>query len=178
VCACVCVACLSCVCACGVAKCSAARRDAQLTEGWLLPVLLLKAGEHTVYVKRRKGFLRYALQYNVPVVPVYAFGETDMYHTSSFLLPLRMWLVKTCQLALPLFWGRFPWPMWRRVKFTYAVGAPISPPSVDVDSVGQAIDRGDPRIEEFHKLYVEGLTAAFDAVKATAGCPDAMLQVE
>lgn len=41
--------------------------------------LLSKPGTHKVIVKRRRGFVKVALQNGTPLVPVYSFGETDIY---------------------------------------------------------------------------------------------------
>jgi hypothetical protein len=47
-----------------------------------------------------------ALEYGVALVPVYSFGETDMYTTYSFLFKLRWWICKNLRMAIPLCRGR------------------------------------------------------------------------
>lgn len=63
-------------------------------------------GQHVALTKRHLGFIRLALRHGVGIVPGYAFGEVDLYHTSNFLINFRRWLVRTLAIALPIFFGR------------------------------------------------------------------------
>lgn len=47
--------------------------------GGIAEQMLSQVGDHTIYVKKRKGHIRLALKYGTPIVPGYAFGETDLY---------------------------------------------------------------------------------------------------
>ena len=40
--------------------------------------------EHRIYLQKRKGFVKLALQYGVRVVPMYAFGEESAYTILSY----------------------------------------------------------------------------------------------
>lgn len=51
--------------------------------GGIAEQMLAQRGDHTIYVKKRKGHIRLALQYGVPIVPGYAFGENDLYTHSG-----------------------------------------------------------------------------------------------
>lgn len=48
--------------------------------------LLGKPGDHTVFIKGRKGFVRLAVQHNIPIVPVYVFGENELFGTIKYVL--------------------------------------------------------------------------------------------
>lgn len=37
--------------------------------------------ENRVFVKERKGFIKYAIRYGYKVFPVFTFGENKMYNT-------------------------------------------------------------------------------------------------
>lgn len=50
--------------------------------------------KHKVFLSSRKGFVRLALKEGAELVPVYAFGETDLYHHSHFALSARKYLVE------------------------------------------------------------------------------------
>lgn len=47
--------------------------------GGIMEQMLSQRGEHTVYVKKRKGHVRLALKYGTPILPGYNFGETDLF---------------------------------------------------------------------------------------------------
>jgi hypothetical protein len=62
-------------------------------------------GEERIYLKKRKGFIKLALREGCEVCPVYAFGESDLYHHSGFLLSMRRWLQKNCGFAAMIISG-------------------------------------------------------------------------
>ena len=63
-------------------------------------------GEESVYIKKRKGFIKYALRYGYRVHPVYSFGENDTYYTFHWFPKTRMMLNKY-KIPAILFFG-FP----------------------------------------------------------------------
>jgi len=69
--------------------------------------LMSETGKHKIFVKNRKGFIKLALKYGAHVVPMYAFGENDVYTTSNILLGFRMWLQKNFSIGIPICFGRY-----------------------------------------------------------------------
>merc|ERR1719486_503434 len=51
-------------------------------------------GREQVFIKRRAGFLKYALQVGYKIIIAYNFGESDLYSNLTLLRPVNMWLVK------------------------------------------------------------------------------------
>jgi len=155
--------------------------------------ILAQEGLHTVYVKKRKGFVRLALKYGanpnpnpnrtaahgsphrtagVPIVPAYCFGEVDLYKTSSFLQAPRLWLVQQFGIALPLACGA-SWLMPLKPKPTplhVVLGEPIRV-SKSVGEPSQA------EIEAVHRRYTESIQGLFDTNKAKYGCGDKTLTI-
>jgi len=133
--------------------------------------LLSQRGEHTVYVLKRKGIMKLALRHGVPLVPCYCFGETDLYHNSSFALRFRQWLVKTCGIAITLAYGRSPVLPFLPIpkKLVQVVGKPIH-----VDRMSEPTPEA---IDKLHALYIDGLRNVFDEYKGTLGYADASLRV-
>ena len=127
--------------------------------------------------------LRLALRFGVPLVPCYAFGEVDTYDTSTFLLPLRLLLVKTLGIAVPLGIGRSPLLPFlpRPVKLVHCVGDPIYP----YGERGETAPRDGllpdvpsaAAVEALHAKYVDGLRAVFDKHKSAQGYPHATLKI-
>lgn len=49
---------------------------------------------HELVLGRRQGFVRLAVSHGASLVPVFAWGESSLYHTSTFLLGARKWLAE------------------------------------------------------------------------------------
>ena len=133
-------------------------------------------GRERVFLKRRSGFIRLAIIHNVPVVPAYCFGNSDLYYTSRLLHGLRVWLVRHLRIAIPLYsggWGLFAYPMPKGfplpVPNNVVFGDPLSFPQTD-----------DPTREEVqaaHDTFIAALTALFEEHKAAFGCASRSLEV-
>ena len=134
--------------------------------------LMTMPGRHQVYVSGRKGFVKLALEYGVPLVPMYTFGENEAYSTSSALMGFRRWLQRTLQLGVPLAWGRWgsfvPLPVPLHVEIGTPV--PVGPPKKREDITSQDIDA-------LHAIFEASLRALFDRTKAKHGWPEATLEV-
>lgn len=141
--------------------------------------LLTEEGKHRCYVRTRKGFCRLAVEFGVPVVPHYAFGETAVFGVSQFLFGLRMFLCDKLHVALPLAFGRWGIP--------FPLGLPKRPPAGMHLCVGAALHPAraiDPKaekeefekaVDELHARYLEALVKLFDENKAAcAGSSDPM----
>lgn len=53
--------------------------------GGITEQMLSQRSDQTIYVQKRKGHIRLALKYGTPIVPGYAFGETDLYTHSKYV---------------------------------------------------------------------------------------------
>lgn len=47
-----------------------------------------------IFIKKRKGFIKYALQYNYKVYPIYIFNEHKMFYTMKSFEKIRLFLNK------------------------------------------------------------------------------------
>ena len=57
-------------------------------------VAIHQHGQENVYINRRYGFIKYALQHGYSLILAYTFGENDQFYSLSCLRPLNLWLVK------------------------------------------------------------------------------------
>lgn len=66
-------------------------------------------GKNTLVLKRRKGFVKIALQTGASLVPVYAFGENNMYRQieNPVFLKIQKWVTKRLSFALVSPMGRY-----------------------------------------------------------------------
>ncbi|KAF1793076.1 Diacylglycerol acyltransferase [Phytophthora cactorum] len=142
-----------------------------LIPGGFEEATLYERGKHRVYIKKRFGFIKLALQHGYKVHPAYTFGEECAYHTFPYLLELRL---KMNEFKIP------------GVLF-YGLPQCFFLPRTDVDLitvVGEALIL--PRIEhptkedvqKYHAQYVEVLQKLFDKYKSVyAVDPEAELEI-
>lgn len=124
-----------------------------------------RPGTHSLTLNRRQGFFRIALQHGASLVPIYSFGENDLYEQApndegSVLRKLQNFFLKYAGFATPFFSGAgsmgaaIPMsPIPARIPLITVVGDPIDTIKVD-----------NPTPEDINKLrvkYVEGLQAIF-----------------
>ncbi|XP_015270348.1 PREDICTED: 2-acylglycerol O-acyltransferase 2-B-like [Gekko japonicus] len=133
-----------------------------------------RPGAFTLQILSRKGFIKTALQHGAALVPVFSFGENELFNQvsnpeGSFLRTVQERLQKAVGLALPLFHARgvfqysFGLLPFRRPIHT-VVGAPILVPKTPHPSP-EAID-------QLHKTYLEKLVQLFEDHKVQFGVPE------
>ncbi|RVE60935.1 hypothetical protein OJAV_G00185710 [Oryzias javanicus] len=130
-----------------------------------------RPGSLTLQVRSRKGFIKLALKHGAQLVPVFSFGENELFDqmenpAGSSLRRLQNRLQSIMGVAVPLFHARgvfqysFGLIPYRRPIHT-VVGKPIpvvqnpSPSSEDINSL--------------HQVYLEHLTELFEDHKLTFG---------
>ncbi|XP_062819967.1 diacylglycerol O-acyltransferase 2 isoform X3 [Anolis carolinensis] len=125
-----------------------------------------RPGETTLVLRRRKGFVRLALQHGAHLVPAFSFGEEALFRQVCFAE--GGWarsLQDRCRRALGfapcLFHGRgllpLPFPV------ATVVGKPLPVPRM-AQPPRETVDR-------FHALYVEALRGLFEEHKGRFGLP-------
>ncbi|KAL2094916.1 hypothetical protein ACEWY4_009635 [Coilia grayii] len=126
-------------------------------------------GVNTVVMKNRKGFVKLALEYGADLVPVYSFGENDLFR--QVVLPdgspgrrLQALFKRAMGFAPCLFKGERWFFMPYRTPVTTVVGSPIAVPKVASPSQEQ--------VDHYHQLYMEALTTLFHQHKESCGLAD------
>ena len=84
------------------------------------------AGQGSVTVRTRTGFIRLAIEHSVNVLPVFVFGETDVVQPIN-LLPawIQAWIQETFRMSTTGFIGRWNTFLPSRVPLNMVVGKPI-----------------------------------------------------
>ncbi|KAI9912614.1 hypothetical protein PsorP6_006390 [Peronosclerospora sorghi] len=142
-----------------------------LIPGGFEEATLYRRGKHRVYIKKRYGFIKLALQYGYKVHPVYTFGEEYAYHTFPSLLRLRL---KLNEFKVPgvVFFGRLHCCYLPRpdVDLITVVGKPLRLPYIENPTRDE--------VRKYHKVYVKALQLLFDRYKRVyAVDPNAELEV-
>lgn len=124
-------------------------------------------GRYTLILKKRKGFARLALETGASLVPVFCFGENDLYQAlenpkDSLLRRFQEFLKRSVKFGLPIFWGRgifnysFGYVPFRKPTFT-VIGRPIE--------VKKTYMPSQEKIDEVHRKYIDALKRLFDENK-------------
>jgi len=122
-------------------------------------------------LRKRTGFIKYALQYGYRVYPIYTFGESQTHYTFTGLLNFRFWLNQFGIPAVAIFGCRWLPLMPRKgcSILTY-VGQPIDFPKIEAPSKED--------VQKWHSKYCDALTQLFEEKKKEAGRPEsAKLQI-
>jgi 2-acylglycerol O-acyltransferase 2 len=129
-------------------------------------------GEEHLYLRKRMGFIKYALQYGYTVVVAFTFGESDLYRSLSIMRPINLFLVKRFGFILPLFAGCWFCPLLPRtdVELHTVVGKALSLPRIDEPSAED--------IEKWHGIYMVELEALYEEHKAQFGYAGRKLYIE
>ncbi|KAL3670376.1 hypothetical protein V7S43_004685 [Phytophthora oleae] len=129
-----------------------------LLPGGFEEATLYQRGKHRVYIKKRFGFIKLALQHGYDIYPAYTFGEEYTYHAFPYLQWLRLQLNRF-RIPGAIFFGIphcFYMPR-SDVDLITVVGKPLHLPHVENPS--------RDLVKEYHDRYVEALRNLFDNYK-------------
>ncbi|XP_056417161.1 2-acylglycerol O-acyltransferase 2 isoform X2 [Hyla sarda] len=127
-----------------------------------------RPGAFTILLKNRKGFIRLAIENGAYLVPVFSFGENELFDQvenpkGSWLRAIQEKLQKVMGVALPLFHARgvfqysFGLMPYRRPINTI-VGKPIP--------VAENPHPSNAEVDRLHELYMEKLSELFEEHKS------------
>lgn len=144
--------------------------NVSLIPGGFQDAVAFRHGKECTVLKRRKGFIKYCLQYGYRLHPVYTFGESETYHAFTGMRDLRM-KISEQNIPMVMFFG---WPLMPFLPrpesriITY-VGAGIDLPHIAEPSAAD--------VDKWHAEYMKALTQLFNERRAEAGWPSAELEI-
>ncbi|XP_028750232.1 2-acylglycerol O-acyltransferase 2-B-like [Peromyscus leucopus] len=141
---------------------------AVLAVGGPLEALEAKPGTVSLRLRNQKGFIKLSLEHGAWLVPVFSFGENELFRQypnppGSWVRRVQEGLQRMLSVALPLFHGRLGLLMPFRVPIHTVVGAPIP--------VQRSPRPSREQVDQLHALYVERLTQLFEEHKTLYGVP-------
>ncbi|NXL65230.1 MOGT2 acyltransferase, partial [Chordeiles acutipennis] len=133
-----------------------------------------RPGSYTLLLKNRKGFVRLAMEHGTPLVPIFSFGENDLFEQvrnpkGSWLRQLQHRLQQIMGISLPLFHARgifqysFGLIPYRRPVYT-VVGRPIP--------VQRKHRPSKEEVDQVHQKYLNELCKLFEEHKAKYNIPE------
>lgn len=130
-----------------------------------------RPGWATLTLARRKGFVKMALRTGASLVPVFAFGENDIFEQvenpeGGRLRSFQLYMKQLIGITPPAFYGRsLSRGIWRRIfgrkgvlpkrePIEVVVGKPIAVPKVS--------DPSPELVDKYHNMYTESLKELYE----------------
>ncbi len=118
-------------------------------------------GRFDLTLRNRKGFVKVAMRSGASLVPVFGFGENDLFDQvenarGSRLRRAQNFLQSRLGFAFPLLKGLFP----RKIPIRVVFGAPIDVPKLNEDEITTE------KINKIHAAYLAGLDKVYQMYKA------------
>jgi 1-acyl-sn-glycerol-3-phosphate acyltransferase len=151
-----------------------------LYPGGVHEMMLSRRGEHILYLKKRSGFIKLALEHDADIIPIYVFGETSLFNVLHlpFIENIQSYIETTFMIGLPLFWsdGFIPF-IPNRVPINIVVGKPIYVAKL-IDEHFAGIDTPmETKVDYIHAYFQTEITRLFDENKSKYGCGSAELKI-
>ena len=121
---------------------------------------LYQRHHHRVYLRNRKGFIKYALQYGYQIQPLYVFGEELTYWQYNFPQSIAFWMNKY-KIPATLFIGKYFFLPDNEIDITVVVGKPLQLPLLQSPS--------NEEVDCYHEMYMKELEGVFERNKRKYG---------
>ncbi|OLQ07977.1 Acyl-CoA wax alcohol acyltransferase 2 [Symbiodinium microadriaticum] len=119
--------------------------------GGLYEQVATDANQERLFFPANLGFVRLAIQHGTPLLPIYCFGENQLFRTAEWVRNINHFLYRKFKVGNFLILGLF--------------GIPVTPllPSPPVDVGPKEAEPSDARVHEVYTKYVAALQEMFKA---------------
>lgn len=143
------------------------RRSVVIIPGGVQECLLMERDQEMVYLTRRQGFVRLALQHGVPLVPVYAFGQNK---ALSWIRPgppffptfLLRKLSRSIGVVPMAIYGKWFTTIPHQVPIHVVIGRPMEVPLVQEPSA--------ELVQRYLDEFIDRLRTMFESYKEKLNC--------
>lgn len=143
-----------------------------LCPGGLQEVIYMESpNECVLYLKKRAGFVKLALQYGIPIIPAFTFG---LQNTFSYIVPKNKfchWVGRKFGALPMMFFGVFGIPLGpaKPCDYVNVIGSPIPVPKI--------ANPTDEDIKKYQQIFIDEISRIFHEHKAQHGMGDVTLRV-
>uniref|UniRef100_A0A0R3RWR9 diacylglycerol O-acyltransferase n=1 Tax=Elaeophora elaphi TaxID=1147741 RepID=A0A0R3RWR9_9BILA len=129
-------------------------------------------GSHILTLIKRKGFIKIAIETGAQLVPMYCFGENELFEQvsnpeGSCLRRFQNKLRKVMKYSSPIYHGRGLLSNFGPLPYSKPVDAVIGTPI----PVMKKQNPTEEEIDRLHRLYINALTELFETYKTEFGVP-------
>eukprot|EP00557_Chaetoceros_sp_GSL56_P010099 CAMPEP_0176480724 /NCGR_PEP_ID=MMETSP0200_2-20121128/2431_1 /TAXON_ID=947934 /ORGANISM="Chaetoceros sp., Strain GSL56" /LENGTH=275 /DNA_ID=CAMNT_0017876865 /DNA_START=511 /DNA_END=1338 /DNA_ORIENTATION=+ len=135
--------------------------DVALPPGGFEEATLTNVHQDRVYIRKRLGFIKLALQHGYDVVPVYCFGENKTYWNMQGAWKLRLWM-NSWGVPSIMIWGAWFLPLLPKrseIGLYVVCGDALELPKIE--------DPTKEQVREWHDKYIAALVNLFERHKSS-----------